>query len=102
MVKSLYQQLALLPIDEGPGPADGLDALVDLGGELARPLGAGEQHNVLLAQDRIGVSMGDQHLGQRLGAERGQGFGCDGFVRAIESATPGPERRHPFARTARA
>lgn len=47
--------------------------------KLARPRRAGEQHNARLAQDRIGVSVGDQHLGQRLGAERARGLGCDGF-----------------------
>jgi len=49
MVGFLDQRLARHPIDEGAGAADGLDPLVDFGGELAWPLGAGEQHAQLLA-----------------------------------------------------
>ena len=79
MVEFLHLRLALLQIDEGARAADGLDPLVDLGGELARLLGAGELHAELLAQDRIGRGVHHQHLGQRLGAKSSQGCLYDGF-----------------------
>ena len=49
MVEFVHQRLALLPIDEGAGTADGIDPLLDFGGELAGALRAGEPHAELLA-----------------------------------------------------
>jgi len=65
------------------------------GGECVRPLGSGEQHAELLAQDRIGASVRNQHLGQYISTDGSKGFPGEGLSAAmnLSARSEGPWRR---------
>ena len=80
------------PVDEGPGPADGLDALVDLGGELARSLGAGKLTSFLRRTGSVSAwAMSTWASASAPSAAKASG--APDFVRAVEALLRGQSGR---------
>jgi len=86
VVQFLDKRFALVPVNKGAGPADGLDAFAEFSGKLARSFGARQQHAQFLKQDRVILGMLDQGRSQRRCSESHKSFRGDRFSSGHDSS----------------